>query len=615
MPLGRIAGLIAGLVIVSAELVAHDLSPSSLAGRWLFWPEYTLPQKASNYPGPRPPYPVTTFAPIDAETHPVIFFGERPTERVARLLPPDEIPSRTFTVEMWLVDHVNQPAGALASVKGSSFEDRPAWALGYFNRELLFSVRTTDQTNGVTLRGNSERGWKRYWRHLVATYDGTTAALYLNGERIAEHHDLRGNVLLPPNPDFEAAAYLRSEPHMKLGNILRELAVYSRALSPTEISHRFEHLRELVEQGILFDDRFHFTAGPYLNYVTQTGIRLLWETDRPATAEIRYGTRVSLDQVKTLADPRRIQEIALEGLEPETAYFYEVIAKDGKEGEIRSGVLTFRTAVRENSAFSFAVIGDTEARPHINDVIAKAIWGERPHFLVLVGDLTDGGQQHHKFEWNLEYFLGMNQLVSRVPTFPVPGNGESDLHWYTRYHSLPLPKSHYSFRFGNAEFFMLDSNRPMGPGTEQYQWLERELARSKARWKFAAHHHPTYTSDEDDYGDTWKGPSRLGDLNPRSVVPLYEKHRVDVVFFGHIHGYERSWPVAGGRVNLQRGVRYVQTGGAGGNPEDFSPTRNWFSTKLQRGHHYCILNLFEGQLRFQMFDSEGRLKDSFQLSK
>jgi hypothetical protein len=248
-------------------------------------------------------------------------------------------------------------------------------------------------------------------------------------------------------------------------------------------------------------------------------------------------------------------------------------------------------------------------------VIAKAVWGERPNFLLHVGDLTDGGQKHHKFEWNLEYFLGMNQLISRVPTFPVPGNGESDLHWYSRYHSLPQPKNYYSFKFGNAEFFMLDSNRPMGPGSEQYAWLDEQLGRSVARWKFAAHHHPTYSSDEDDYGDAWKGTSQGGDLKVRSVVPLYEKHGVDVVFFGHLHTYERSWPVADGRVNTQRGVRYVQTGGAGGNLEDFGPARSWFSSKLHRGHHYCILNVFGGQLRFQMFDAEGRLRDLFELSK
>jgi phosphodiesterase/alkaline phosphatase D-like protein len=32
---------------------------------------------------------------------------------------------------------------------------------------------------------------------------------------------------------------------------------------------------------------------------------------------------------------------------------------------------------------------------------------------------------------------------------------------------------------------MLDSNRPMGPGSEQYEWLEKALQHSTARWKSA----------------------------------------------------------------------------------------------------------------------------------
>lgn len=602
---------LAGVELLPAHESGHALEP---VGRWLFWPEYTLPQRAANYPGPRPPYPRTAFAPIDAETHPLLFHGEPPTERVARLLPADQLPARAFSVELWLIDHVNQPVGVLTTVKGRTMNDDPAWVLGYHDREVMLMLRTDGRPGGITLRAETARGWKR-WRHVVATYDGFAARVYVNGDLLAADETVSGAVRMPEQPDLEAAAYLRHEPNMRLGNLLRELRVYERALSAHDIAHRFEQLQWLVEEGVLFDDRFHFTAGPYLNYVTQTGMRFIWETDRPSTAELHYGRRIPFDQIQRIETAERIHEFALDGLEPETDYFYEIVARDADGAEIRSGELTFKTAVREGAAYSFAVIGDTEARPHINDVIAKAVWGERPHFVINVGDLTDGGQRHHKFEWNLEYFLGMNQLLSRVPTFPVPGNGESDLHWYNRYHSLPLPKNYYAFKFGNADFFMLDSNRPMGPGSDQYRWLDEELGRSTARWKFAAHHHPTYTSDEDDYGDTWRGPSALGDLKVRSVVPLYEKHGVDIVFFGHLHTYERSWPVADGRVNFQRGVRYVQTGGAGGNLEDFTPTRNWFSTKLYRGHHYCILNVFEGRLRFQMFDSEGRLRDMFELEK
>ena len=109
----------------------------------------------------------------------------------------------------------------------------------------------------------------------------------------------------------------------------------------------------------------------------------------------------------------------------------------------------------------------TRNKGHVNDLICKAAWGERPHFVLNLGDLTDGGQSGNRYEWTHEYFPGIEQLASRVAIFPVVGNGESDLRWYKHYHALPAPEYYYTFTYGNAQFFMLDSNRSLGPNSEQ----------------------------------------------------------------------------------------------------------------------------------------------------
>jgi len=591
---------------------AHASTPP--AGEWFFWPNYILPQRAANYAGPRVPPPVDRLDDLTVTSRPLVFRGDQPTSRVMRLLAGGQLPDRAFSVELWIVNHVNQPVGTLVSARSGHGENPAVWGVGYHTSELLFALPAGADGARVELRAPAPRGWKRYWHHVVATVDGTAARLFHNGELVAERA-LDAAASRPAGDFLEAAAYLGREPHMELGNLLRELRVHRTALAQDEIKARLASLQRRVDEGIIFPDLFHFNAGPSLHLVDRTGIRLAWETDRPATARIRYGSKLPLEKEFEIAEPRRIQTAELTGLVPASPYFYEVEARDDSGAVIRSGVLTFQTAVGPDDAWSFAILGDTEARPHVNDRLAKAIWGERPNFLLLLGDLTDGGQRHHKFEWNFEYFLGMNQLIGRVPVFPVPGNGESDLHWYNQYHSLPLPKHCYSFRYANAEFFMLDSNRPMGPGSEQYAWLEKRLAESTARWKIACHHHPTYSSDEDDYGNAWQGPSQLGDPKVRTVVPLYERHGVDLVFFGHLHSYERSWPVSGGRVNRQRGVRYIQAGGGGGNLEDAAPTRSWFTQQVHRGHHYGMLEVLGDELRFRLVDIDGRLRDMFEVRK
>jgi 3',5'-cyclic AMP phosphodiesterase CpdA len=282
---------------------------------------------------------------------------------------------------------------------------------------------------------------------------------------------------------------------------------------------------------------------------------------------------------------------------------------------LSSPALTFQTAVPEERPFAFAVMGDTESRPHVNNAIAQAIWGQRPNFVINVGDLTDGGQEPRRFEWTHEYFPGVGHLAARVPFFSLPGNGDSDLVWYKRYHSLPGQENYYAVSYGNADFFILDSNRSFAPGSEQYEWLARVLPASDATWKFAAHHHPAYSSDENDYGDTWSGPSNYGDDNVRHLLPLYEENGVDMVFFGHLHTYERSWPIAGGGPVTEGGVIHVQTGGAGGHLEDAAPNRTPFMHTVYRGRHYCMLRIYGGRLEFEMIDMDGRLRDRLVIEK
>jgi len=603
---------------VERKLTIDSLSTKPPVGDWIFVPHYTLDGNAKNYPGPKTEAPQSPFAKVSTLSYPLIFHGEEPTQRIADFLEEEKLPQQAFSVELWLLDHVNQPVGALVTEKGRNANEEPAWLLGYYENDVIFTLVTEEAPTGTILNAQASKPWKRYWHHVVGVYDGNSMQLYLNGEKAGSTPVKSRNDEQSEKTALELAAYMNHEPYMDLENLVRSLRIYDYAIGEVQVQQRFEALKKQVENGILYPDLFHFNAGPYLNYATPESIHLLWETDRPASAEIQYGTSLPLTHQLRAEEHKTIHEITLEGLTPETTYFYNIIAKDEEGNEIESGVLTFSTAVDEESAFSFALIGDTEARPHINDRISKLVWEERPNFVLNLGDLTDGGFAPHKFEWNYEYFAGTRQLHSRIPVFPVPGNGEADLYWYRQYHKLPGNESYYKFTYGNAEFFMLNSNEreeAFAPGGEQYEWLKEQLAQSTATWKFVAHHHAPYSADENDYGNSWEGPSNLGDVHMRQIVPLYEQYGVDMVFFGHLHTYQRTLPIADDLVNEENGVIYVQCGGGGGNLEDFAPARAWFSAKTYRGHHYATITIHSNQLSYKVFDTEGRMKDFLDIEK
>ncbi|MBY0229723.1 MAG: metallophosphoesterase family protein, partial [Gemmataceae bacterium] len=359
-------------------------------------------------------------------------------------------------------------------------------------------------------------------------------------------------------------------------------------------------------------DKSGFVVFPYLQFATPTSIVVMWETASPGTSVVRYGLASPAKAAEGAKDAT-MHEVALAGLEPGKPHVYQVETVT-KEGKVRSPLLTFQTAVGPEEAWSFVLFGDTQRNPKVTHQVAKLAWDRRPNFVVHLGDVVDAGAD--KRQWTGDLFGPARELLSRVPMYPCIGNHERNHANYYKYFSLPAPEYFYKFRYGNADFFSLDTNKKVGPGSEQYKWLDAELARSDAKWKFCFHHHPAYSSDADDYGNTWKGAaSKQGDPNARQLAALYEKHGVDMAFNGHIHAYERTWPLRGGKVDRAKGVTYLTSGGGGGKLEDFAPVPTWFKAQCRSDYHFCHIAIHGGRFSLRAFDKDGILFDTVEQEK
>lgn len=369
--------------------------------------------------------------------------------------------------------------------------------------------------------------------------------------------------------------------------------------------------------------------GPYLQYPTTTTMTVMWETSVAGIGQVEFGT-VAANPLPTKAArllpaslPGKVaeekagtlHELVLRDLKPATQYLYRVTTSlpDGKK--LKSDIHSFTTAVEGEQPFTFTIIGDTQRNPAVTGKLAKLMWALRPHFVMHVGDVVDDGAS--KAQWVDDLLVPGADLWARVALLPCIGNHEKNHANYYQYFSLPTPEYYYRYSYGNADFFVLDTNslRKLGPGSEQYDWLDRELGKSKAAWKFVYHHHPAYTSDEDDYGDTWRTSSPNGDVRIRPLVALYEKHNVDVVFNGHIHVYERTLPIREGKVDRKNGIIYLTTGGGGGRLENFAPTPTWFKGTFRSDFHYCYVNITGNRFELKAFDQDNRLFDFFEISK
>ncbi len=611
---------------MSGQVLAIALqlaSASPLETHWRLTPDYTLVI---------PPDQAQTSAPIAPPmlTQPVWraprLFGQEASEVKQGLYASPTQLTGAFSVEMWVSDHVNHPVGALAA--GVAATGETAWTLGYFSElgndkfEHGAALHFGPIELRPTAKDSAHAPWRRYLHHLVGAFDGRTWRLFHNGELVGEADG--------PAASFgriNLAGYLGAEPYMKLPNLVRDVWMHDHAFSAAEVAAAFSARQHEITQATRGDaPGLRFTAGPYLTPPGTTNQSLLWETNLPATGLLEWGETSSFSRRTTFDAADRLHRTVMSDLKPDTVYFYRVTAHIADGAAMDSGVLSFRTMPAAGSPLVFALTGDTQERPFINFRLSQEIWRQRPHFLLIAGDLVGGEEDERRWHWTDEYFVGMGPLVARTPTLAARGNGDIDLvdagtdrrvfDSFDRYHNQPDDgRGHFRHRIGDIDFFILDGNLAMRerwePGfrARQRAWLERALRSSTARWKIAVHHQPAYSSDDDDYGDGYAGPTTGGDPEiRRDFVDLYERYGVDLVVSGHIHSYARSWPLRAGKPACG-GVTYLQAGGGGGDTERAMPAHGAIMASAYDGFHYVLARVFGDALEIEMHDADGRLRD------
>jgi len=526
------------------------------------------------------------------------------------------MPTDAFTATAWVrIDKGTRWGGIISAISDNGDREK-GWILGYDNDSFTFGLSTTGADDGdgrLTYIDGKTKIVPGHWYMVTGTYDGASANLYVNGQLDGHTTEQHGSVLYEQQTPVAVGAYVDSNELHTLTGRIRSAYVFDEAISSEQIASEFERNRVISEIKPISETELEWTVEPFLCYATQHAVSIVCELPVAAAVRVRY--RAATGEVREIHSSEKagIHTVRIEGLEPGEPYYYEVIAESPDGTNVKTDPMSFQTAVERGKAFTFVMIGDTQSNPEVVKRVSDIAWSHRPNFVSIAGDLVTTGT--NKSHWTSHFFPNMRPLINRVPMFPILGNHEKNARHYYEYMDLPDPEYYYSFSYGDADYFMLDSEKPMGPGSEQYLWLEDKLASSDARWKFVVHHRPPYSSDENDHGNSWLGPTTLGDLNPRQMVPLYEKYGVDIVFNGHVHVYERTFPLRDGQAVEHNGVIYMTIGGGGGGLEDFTPFNPWFGSKKVSTHHICYVEIVGGHLRMQAIDDQGRLFDQIEIRK
>jgi hypothetical protein len=298
----------------------------------------------------------------------------------------------------------------------------------------------------------------------------------------------------------------------------------------------------------------------------------------------------------------------LRGLKPATTYVYSV---GGSTDDSRSESSEFTTAPGEDAPFTFVWLSDTHNSPACGKLLARAL-ERHPEtaFCTISGDLVGTGQ--YREDWD-QLFEHTRDFARQRPLVPAIGNHDTidglgaDL--YLTLFGLPTngakrvqSERTYSFEYANALFLILDAT---SSEVDQRPWLEAQLARTKATWKFAIFHFPPYGPDVD-------YPEII-----REWCSVFDKYHVDFVLSGHVHDFVRTHPIKQGqRVSSPaEGTVYLVTV-AVPNRLGQMPKPDYVAVAEHPGSPlYQIFTINGKRLVTRSYDVEGNVRDELVVEK
>jgi len=363
--------------------------------------------------------------------------------------------------------------------------------------------------------------------------------------------------------------------------------------------------------------------GPYVQLGGTESILVVWQTMPVTQGAVQFGLTESLGTKITSGEFGTTHSLSLTGLQSNTYYYYRVLDGDRP----LSRIVRFHTNHESSDAnFSFLVLGDSGNGSAEMFAVANLINASGASFGLHTGDVIypHGEEQFYdsSFFWPYAPFLATNVMYTSLGNHDT--NTDNGAPYLNNFH-LPANNWHgteryYSFDYGHAHFVALDTNLPTAPGSAQRTWLEQDLAVSTKPWKFVFFHQPPYsagflTIDGERFELEY---TRVR----RDLVPLFELFGVDIVFSGHSHSYERTFPILQNRAVDQgqepdyvnpSGPIYVVTGGGGGGLLGLDSSS--FNAQAVAAHHIVEISLSDNELIGRAIRPSGLVIDEFRVGQ
>ncbi|CAN8232475.1 unnamed protein product [Cochlearia groenlandica] len=332
-----------------------------------------------------------------------------------------------------------------------------------------------------------------------------------------------------------------------------------------------DHLVFKAPDGYNAPQQVHITQGDY----DGKAVIISWVTpDEPGSSKVRYGEVEGKHEFVAQGTHSNYtfyeyksgftHHCLVSGLEYDRKYYYKI----GSGESSREFWFVTPPELHPDASYKFGIIGDMgqtfnslSTMEHYMHSGAQAV--------LFLGDLSYADRYQYNdvgVRWD-SWGRFVERSTAYQPWLWSAGNHEIDYMPYMgevtpfknflQRYTTPYVASKssnplwYAVRRASAHIIVISSYSPFVKYTPQWHWLSEEFTRvdrEKTPWLIVLMHAPIYNSNEAHFME--------GESMRAAFEEWFVEYKVDVIFAGHVHAYERSYRISNVRYNVSSGDRY-----------------------------------------------------------
>ena len=245
-----------------------------------------------------------------------------------------------------------------------------------------------------------------------------------------------------------------------------------------------------------------------------------------------------------------------------------------------------------------------------------------PKLLLALGDFS--------YDKTSTCWLSVMKPIESITKISIGNHEDSDTLLNSYLNQFRLSKQYYSFDTNNVHVLIMSTEEEFEPNSDQYNYVVNDLRNAAnnpdIKWIVVNMHNPFYSSPNECEASGCEGDKDFRE----SFHPLFDKYGVDLVLEGHVHNYQRSFPLAFNQqksgepivtsasktdYNNPSGAIFAIVGTGGVNLHGLSDKAPFMAFQQDSKFGVLYVHFSDDKIDAKFVTNEGETLDHFSISK